>query len=515
MNIFNLLDSESRPYKIYDICIIGGGTVGLYLANKLVKLGNKVVICEAGDLNPVLSTNIGMDPIFTDSIYSAAQKGRSFGLGGTSVLWGGQLIPFSKYDVNLDVNGWINILSTIDKYSKNVYKTLGIDELLNHFLLADYYLKEYSSILSNNNFVALVSEWLPFNKRNFSYLLKGLNSYDNLDIYINSIVTSWAKNENSDNSSNLHVKSIIAKSINGNSVNIYANKFIIAAGSIESTRILLEINKQLLPNINTSNLGHFLSDHLSASIATVNTNDFNKIKNLFSPRLKNGRLRTFRFIDSSLNSFNQKGFYHFIFNQNSIAFDIIRNFMYRKNLELPKLKINQYYDLIYELSLFLFNKYYKNKLFISEKSTINIQFDFEQMPKFSNSISLIDELDCFGRKKININWKISDEDYCFMKTAAINLFNNWPKQELNMDIFVKNDFILDSSKLYDTYHPVGTCKIGNKNEGVVNTNLVVHGYKNLFLISTGIFPSAGTANPTFSLLCYAEFLADFLGKSKY
>jgi choline dehydrogenase-like flavoprotein len=42
---------------------------------------------------------------------------------------------------------------------------------------------------------------------------------------------------------------------------------------------------------------------------------------------------------------------------------------------------------------------------------------------------------------------------------------------------------------------------------VVTRDLLVRGTTNLHVLSTGVFPSAGTANPTFSLLCFGEALA--------
>ena len=61
-------------------------------------------------------------------------------------------------------------------------------------------------------------------------------------------------------------------------------------------------------------------------------------------------------------------------------------------------------------------------------------------------------------------------------------------------------------------HPVGTCRVGEDDHAVVNTNLKVHGVKNLYLISTALIPTAGIANPTFSLFCLCEYLAECFNK---
>ena len=63
-------------------------------------------------------------------------------------------------------------------------------------------------------------------------------------------------------------------------------------------------------------------------------------------------------------------------------------------------------------------------------------------------------------------------------------------------------------KPHDAFHPVGTCSMGVKGNSVVASDLRVHGSSNLFALSTAVFPTAGTANPTFSMLCLGEALAE-------
>jgi len=54
--------------------------------------------------------------------------------------------------------------------------------------------------------------------------------------------------------------------------------------------------------------------------------------------------------------------------------------------------------------------------------------------------------------------------------------------------------------------------MGTDGEAVVDPSLRVHDTENLFVLSTAVFPSAGSANPTFSLLCFALDLAERLGR---
>ena len=86
----------------------------------------------------------------------------------------------------------------------------------------------------------------------------------------------------------------------------------------------------------------------------------------------------------------------------------------------------------------------------------------------------------------------------------------WPNSDTRLPILDAISDICTGQKPHDAYHPVGTCRLGEDRESVVSPDLKVHGTSNVFLLSTAVFPSAGSANPTFSMLCFAERLSDLL-----
>ena len=53
----------------------------------------------------------------------------------------------------------------------------------------------------------------------------------------------------------------------------------------------------------------------------------------------------------------------------------------------------------------------------------------------------------------------------------------------------------------------------NYKTGVVNKNLQLFNYKNVFICSTSSFPTGGCEHPTFTLIALSIRLAQFLRKS--
>src|SRR5262249_13368712 len=88
-----------------DTVIIGGGTIGLFLAIALARAGRSVILLESG--GRVADT--GRNRETAESCgrpNNGVLLGRASGLGGTSVLWGGQLAEFEEPDLVRQGAAW-------------------------------------------------------------------------------------------------------------------------------------------------------------------------------------------------------------------------------------------------------------------------------------------------------------------------------------------------------------------------------------------------------------------------
>ena len=145
--------------KVYEIAIIGGGAAGLYLANKL---NNKkdLIIIESGHSNKFNRNNRNHKFIMHKNTKHKLNTDQVSGMGGNTNIWGGQLLPFTKNDINKK-NGWPIEWEEISGIYKSITK-----ELLNEDI--KFYSQEYienstkTKILKSNQieFNVHLSSWL-------------------------------------------------------------------------------------------------------------------------------------------------------------------------------------------------------------------------------------------------------------------------------------------------------------------------------------------------------------------
>jgi len=75
-----------------------------------------------------------------------------------------------------------------------------------------------------------------------------------------------------------------------------------------------------------------------------------------------------------------------------------------------------------------------------------------------------------------------------------------------------------NSKIYRDFtgggHLMGTTRMGTSvSNSVVDRDCRVHGYRNLYIASSSVFPTTGYANPTLTIVALSLRLADSLAKA--
>ena len=111
------------------VCIVGAGTVGLFLASQLSLKKNEVIILEAGDEHATSFVERYFKINSNTHYNNKNEPSRMFGIGGTTTIWGGSMVQMqpSDFENNNSSFSWPIKFTEILKYYSTVKKKLSIE----------------------------------------------------------------------------------------------------------------------------------------------------------------------------------------------------------------------------------------------------------------------------------------------------------------------------------------------------------------------------------------------------
>lgn len=525
INDLNLIDTEQISIDT-QLCIIGAGTAGLFLGHRLRSLGVRVLNLEAGSLVSQTPQALGQQCFQMGMPYRGSDVGRSFGLGGTSVLWGGQLIPVSPSDMANrflpELDAWPVTYDEIFPYFSKVKQNFGLSCNTSSDDLALIQNKFPDLANLSPEFKLRLSEWLPFKTRNFSRAFSSeIETDPEWNIWINAEVLDLLHSSNSGRNFITKVKAV---SKTGKQLEVKAETFVISAGTLESTRILLEFDEASdgLISRNGSPLGRYFADHISATCGKLTCHDWRSYNLATAPIFSSGVMRSPRLeltssAQKKLNTYSAFAHLPFVTRGNT-GFDVVRSFLRKRQGEQIKVGIAStgIAKVVSDISSIMFWRGVHRRLWIPQDADLFLQVDAEQVPNWDSRLFLSDVIDTHGRKRLAIDWRIKQEDIDLLGTTANLIRDSWEVSLLGkvaeLDLNLPN-LTNNFEALYDVYHPTGTLRMGSSPKtSVVDQNLKLWAIENCFVSSTAVFPFPGSANPGLTHLALTTRLADYIAQ---
>ena len=456
----------------YFLLIIGGGAAGIYISSFLKNKKNVLLIESGSKTN--YSSNDPKNNFMIKGNYENGRRAR--GLGGTTNLWGGQMLPFSEQDISKKNNWpfeWQDLFKNYQSVSNNLFGDNYFSEQIKNSNFNVPTPKLNNSLLYVHH-----SRWLK--EPNFKKLLKP--KYKNK---IESIFNSTVKFIEKTNDKNY----LVTYETNQKDIfKIKAKNIVIATGTIETNRLLLmceKYKKLILPK----NLGKGFMDHLSIPICQLKPkNRFRFLKKFNTRYLNNGKKYSVRISAS-------EEFYKANKSLNiSSGIQISEPKKFWQNL------IN------------LFSAFLSTKIFgvvIKPFGKINLNLILEQRSLFSRSITLNNNdipLITWKKNKEEANLAAHFSNIIIDQLYSEKLLHERPKIP-TLETICRN--------LKDVNHPMGGVQMHkNKSSSLVTSDLQLKGYKNLYICSGAVFTSGSHSNPTMTLLALADRLTKKLNQKR-
>lgn len=480
------------PLEKFDVAIIGAGTIGLFCAWKLSSSGRKVIVLERGGVKNEYYSN---DFNFSRSVYSGATRGRMTGLGGTSAIWGGALIPSQQEDF------------------KRFYENSMVEDLLSGISDVESFfaLPEASYERTDDNLFPISksckirsAKWAGVkNKNSFFRIKKLLKSTRMPEIILEARVLEWIFESG-------RIVAARYLSQNGREYQVTFDQLLVTCGALGNVQIIADIFRQA--GIDTpKELGKHLSDHLSVPILELRIprNLESLFSRQFGQRFVSGTSRRdFRIESSWKDSYDQPAFFLHFSQVGTGAFRI-----FRKLLESlsggPRITIQESLRFLATFPTLLRMLYYVLRyrtLQISSTREITVYCVIEKL------ISEKCRIDGFATQQdsnspLTIHWEILEEDISAVVNVQDSIYADLRNIFDEFRISIKKLEIMKPTQgnYEGIYHPTGVTRSDSKDgKGVVSQFGKLHSFTNVYAVSTGNLPRSGGTNPTMNALLIAN-----------
>ena len=502
------LSSTQKPV----VCIVGSGPGGGIAAIELARSGKATVIVVDTDRieNPYSQDATGDLDLISSGRPFNQETTRAFGFGGSSNLWHGVLAVLDRADWDLiniaagrpiseeierlygDLVEYFGDVSALFSTSPSVIRPIG---KLDRLMLASRWFASKSFLIQRH----------PLRVR--AALRRTRDRCPDLSFLEHATGLHLVASPNEPE----RAEALIAW-VNGERRIVKADIFIIAAGALETPRILLQGDKEGHFRINNAHIGKNLIDHPWTVIGEIvahrglmwlGMSDVVASKGLhfrIGYRLRAGQ-----------ESGERNG-------NHCIAIKPIFLGQYVSFKDSMKTIIST--RMSFGTILVLFKRFSLRDIVASgailalEKFGIGmivrraLVFCYlEQPPRSESCVTLSRKKEPSGRSVPNVNWVVGDWERDGVERVKDALSNSMG----NDSGFSFVPYFDATATIASGAHHAGTMRIGrNSSEGAIDENLKVFGTANVYISDLSIFPNFGNANPTLTLSAFSLRLARHL-----
>ncbi|UPG87741.1 GMC family oxidoreductase [Luteibacter aegosomatis] len=542
--LLDYLDPSVPDEHEADLCIVGAGPAGIAIARAFDGSRLRVCLIEGGGLAGEDSSQALYDGRSVGPYALDAGTARMRVLGGSCTLWGGGCIPFA--DSDLEPRDWVPDSGWPLRYA----------DLAPWYEMArDFCRIDPSHDFGPGSFDGPTPRKLldldPEAMVNFIFARSPINfgdGYrDELRAQPNVTVLLHANAMELDaNPSATAVTALRIGSIDGRRGRVRARHYVLAAGGIENARILLlsdNVAPQGLGN-DRDLVGRYFMDHPSGTIGSVHSPEPDRLTRPYERTV--GKVRAPIAAEIGLATEAQRR--HRMLNGRVHPFavegDIPRGIRALRDVRAALRPPSREESALLEarlcaalqngpsgavavpqglavsamrLGLHIGDVIRAVGQKLNDRPTVpsdrvDLVGFFEQAPNRDSRITLGNERDALGLRKVQVDWRLGDLDRHTWRTLTAVAGPCLAKA--CGGYFEPSAWLHDdgaTSGVHGTAHHMGTTRMAESPaQGVVDPQGKVHGVGNLHVAGSSTFPTGGWAFPTFTLIALSLRLADRL-----
>ena len=436
-------------------------------------------------------------------------------VGGSSNLWAGRTAPLEPIDFEardwVPESGWPLAREALDDYYETVARLLNLP-----VPLADVGggLAALSPRLHDEPLETKVFAWSTPPFQVGALVEEALAAYpDRLTLVMNAAVRALSETQDG---RAVRFAEIVAPS--GEVVRVEAKVFVLAAGGLETPRILLDSVAVHPAGIGNQHdvVGRYFSTHPKADIAALVLEKRVPVgvPLLSDSMVQNGRLR-YGIGLSAAAQCQHRCLNHYVQLSPLLEYRATRLFEKLKRDEalMPKLIDRSAFvcGVLPGVGLLAFEAISRVAGLQRRAKVFVLRGFLDQYPNRNNRVELCSERDASGRRKIAIHWRYDERDRASVLAFLELLDGELRRLGTGRVEYRPLQETTDWPLVGVHSHFMGTTRMGvNPRTSVVDVDGKVHGLENLFISGPSTFPTYGYANPFLTIAALALRLADHL-----
>jgi choline dehydrogenase-like flavoprotein len=502
-----------------DICVIGSGAAGITIAREFLGTSQQVIVLEAGgnlmeapSQDPYRSAVVGLG-------HTGVNVGRARVLGGTTTLWAGQALPLFDIDFAhrdwVPYSGWPIDRKVLDPFYRRAEDVMQIPHSTNDGSTWP------TSAKINLDPAAFSMFYSQFTSTpNFSQKYRAdIAAAGNIRLITHANVTSLEPNAEAS-----RLQEVRVRSIEGHSIVVQSRYFIVCCGGIESARLLLlsdSVEKQGIGNAHDV-VGRYFQDHPGVAFP-VKPMDGKRFSAAYDSGRRDGLRYAIKVVTSEAFQRAERTLhmgseiYYPITDDDPITaakdlLNILRRPALLGNLPSALGKVARRPHKVVGAAYRHFVQGIPPSV---GGSNPHVGLGGEQQPNPQSRVTLGQETDVLGLRRTALDWRLTAEDTDSISKFAKRLAAEWSRLGVaKMDtenIELKGRESGKHGGYVDASHHMGTTRMGTDlKTSVVDARCRVHGYENLYIGSSSVFPTGGFSNPTLTVIALCLRIADEL-----
>jgi choline dehydrogenase-like flavoprotein len=506
-----------------DVCIVGGGAAGITLARELTASRFQVVVLESGGHAYEVETQDLYRGLNTGLPYFALDGVRLRYFGGTTNHWGGVCRPFDDADFEprhgIPHTGWPIRASDVRPFYDRASVICGLTRK-DWGSAASTALALAPIRLRRDRFVNRVVRIVPEAARSFASRYRNdLQRARNVTVYLHANAIDVETNE-----SGREATAIRVATLGGRTFSVRARVFVLAAGGLETPRLMLASNRQWARGVGNNHglVGRYFMEHPRFVAAYIAPTGKQPNPRFYSEHENNqegvkGYLASARefqltegLLDLQLSLEEVYEIPHKVSEYGAYIADLLAEVDGWERVAIPGSPVPiPYLEVLRSASSDPKETYNALR---GKVDSIAVMTRIEPAPNPDSRVKLIRERDALGMNRIALHWQLSRVDKRNLnRTLALFGAEVGRSGIGRLKVLYGRDESGWPSDLAGGWHLMGTTRMSSDpRRGVVDPDGRVHGMSNLYVAGSSVFPTAGGATPTLTLVALTLRLAKHL-----